>query len=133
LVVRTYVEEEWDEDFLQEVDMGVPERQWGLLMSEGWEVDGERMESAVDMVVEEAVRRGIWGQEGLVEIVLGGEEGMEGWKDGLLGKKERRVVVGELDDRFGIVEECEESASSDEGDDSDEASESEDDEDMDRT
>lgn len=76
ILVRTYLSEDLDLDthpwLDDELDNGVPEECWGLLSREGWHVDGERMESAVDMVITEGIRRGLDVQKYYLDFVLYG-------------------------------------------------------------
>lgn len=76
ILVRTYLSEDLDTDthpwLDDEIDNGVPEEEWGLLSREGWHMDGKRMESAVDMVIMESIRRGLDVQKYYLEFVLYG-------------------------------------------------------------
>ncbi|KAF9691146.1 hypothetical protein EKO04_010919 [Ascochyta lentis] len=76
LVVRTYLSEDLDTDthtwLDDELDNGVPEEEWGLLCREGWHMDGARMDSAVDMVIVEGIRRGLDVQKYYLEFVTYG-------------------------------------------------------------
>lgn len=76
LVLRTYLGEDLDTDMhpwlLDEIDNGVPEEEWGVLSREGWDVDGKRMDSAVDVVVMEGIRRGLDVQRHYLDFVLYG-------------------------------------------------------------
>ncbi|KZM19091.1 uncharacterized protein EKO05_0010242 [Ascochyta rabiei] len=76
IVVRTYLSEDLDTDthtwLDDELDNGVPEEEWGLLCREGWHMNGERMESAVDMVIMEGMRRGLDVQKYYLEFVTYG-------------------------------------------------------------
>ncbi|KAF2826591.1 hypothetical protein CC86DRAFT_266524, partial [Ophiobolus disseminans] len=81
MLVQTYPMHELDTDAFpwldDDVDTGIPPTQWGMMMKEGWSVDGARMESCVDLVVEEGVRRELHVQGRLLEFVefgYGGEE-----------------------------------------------------------
>ncbi|KAF3032379.1 hypothetical protein E8E12_002381 [Didymella heteroderae] len=82
ILVRTYVSEDFDLDthpwLDDEIDNGVPEEFWGLLLREGWSVDGKRMESAVDMVITEGIRRGLDVQKYYLDFVLYGFVDEEG-------------------------------------------------------
>jgi hypothetical protein len=121
MVTRTYAIEDLDTEgqpwLDDEMDNGVPEEEWGLLSREGWLEDGEYMESAVDMVIKEGVRRGLHVQEKFLDFVLWGsvdEQGSNvpvprrgrrgvgmvevGWP----GKEERLEAVRELDERFDV-------------------------------
>jgi hypothetical protein len=76
LVVRTYLTEDLDVDthmwLDDEIENGVPEEWWGILSREGWHMDGARMESAVDMVITEGLRRGLNVQQWYLDFVLYG-------------------------------------------------------------
>jgi hypothetical protein len=76
LLVRTYLSEDLDLDthpwLDDEIDNGVPEECWGLMSREGWHMDGKRMESAVDMVITEGIRRGLDVQKYYLDFVLYG-------------------------------------------------------------
>ncbi|KAF2022735.1 hypothetical protein EK21DRAFT_82537 [Setomelanomma holmii] len=123
LVVRTYLTGELDLDALpwldDEVENGVPEEWWGIQTREGWHSDGGKMESAVDMVIAEGIRRGLHVQQNLLDFVLYGyleENGKNAkvarrWradrkvveKDGWPGKEERDTVIKRLNEQFGIA------------------------------
>jgi hypothetical protein len=82
LLVRTYLSDDLDLDthpwLDDEIDNGVPEECWGLMSREGWHMDGKRMESAVDMVITEGIRRELDVQKYYLDFVLCGfidEEG----------------------------------------------------------
>ncbi|KAF2629197.1 hypothetical protein BU25DRAFT_456890 [Macroventuria anomochaeta] len=76
ILVRTYLSEDLDTDthtwLDDEIDNGVPEEEWGLLSREGWHMDGKRMDSAVDMVIMEGIRRGLDVQRYYLDFVLYG-------------------------------------------------------------
>jgi hypothetical protein len=76
MVVCTYLTEDLDTDGFplldDEVENGIVEEEWGLLSREGWHMDGERMESAVDMVIMEGFRRGLDVQQYYLDFVLHG-------------------------------------------------------------
>lgn len=76
MVVRTYLTEDLDVDahawLDDELENGVPEEWWGIMMREGWHPDGARMESAVDMVITEALRRELNVQQWYLDFVLYG-------------------------------------------------------------
>ncbi|KAH6638826.1 hypothetical protein C7974DRAFT_387387 [Boeremia exigua] len=76
ILVRTYLSEDLDTDthtwLDDEVENGVPEEQWGLLSREGWDVEGKRMESAVDIVIMESIKRGLDVQKYYLDFVLYG-------------------------------------------------------------
>lgn len=76
ILVRTYLSEDLDTEahtwLADETENGVPEEEWGLLCREGWHVDGKRMESAVDMVIMEGIRRGLDVQKYYLDFVLYG-------------------------------------------------------------
>jgi hypothetical protein len=82
ILVRTYLSEDLDLDthpwLDDEIDNGVPEEFWGLLSREGWHMDGQRMESAVDMVITEGIRRGLDVQRHYMDFVLYGFVNEEG-------------------------------------------------------
>jgi hypothetical protein len=123
MVIRTYLMEELDTDALpwldDEVDNGVPEEWWGIMMREGWHMDGSRMESAVDMVIMEGIRRELHVQQYFLDFVLHGYVDNDGrnmpvvrkWRGdqkvveskGWPGKEARQKVIVDLDERFGIV------------------------------
>jgi hypothetical protein len=123
VVVRTYLMGDLDPDAVpwidDEADNDVPEEEWGLMMKEGWCVDGKRMESAVDVVIAEGVRRELHVQQDLLDFVLQGYLD-EDWKnssvarrsriekkmvvrEGWPGKGTRQKVVAHLNERFGLV------------------------------
>jgi len=121
LVVRTYPADDMDTDTMpwldDEVDNEVPERLWGIQMKEGWDPNGGRMESCVDMVIAEGVRRELHVQKHLLNFVRFGHE-----KDMRVARKWRghkakvvempaplsRSQVGKvvemIEGRFGFIE-----------------------------
>jgi hypothetical protein len=122
LVIRTYLTGELDLDanpwLDDEVENGVPEEWWGIQMREGWHPEGGKMESAVDMVIAEGVRRGLHVQQYLLDFVLYGYLDDDGrnakvarrWRgdrkvvevEGWPGKEERVNAIQSLDVRFGV-------------------------------
>jgi hypothetical protein len=76
IVVRTYLSEDLDTDthtwLDDETENGVPEEEWGLLSREGWHMDGKGMDSAVDMVIMEGIRRRLDVQKYYLEFVTFG-------------------------------------------------------------
>ena len=76
ILIRTYLNEDLDTDMHtwldDELDNAVPEEEWGLLCREGWRIDGKRMDSAVDMVVLESIRRGLDVQKYYMEFAIYG-------------------------------------------------------------
>lgn len=123
LVRRTYWSEDLDTEtyewLLDAEDAMVPELFWGIMMREGREPYGERMESVVDMVIAEGVRRELHLQGRLLEFVVGGhvdgdgrnlarrgERGrgkkveMKGWPS----KVERDEAIANLDKKLGLVD-----------------------------
>ncbi|KAF1834000.1 hypothetical protein BDW02DRAFT_622468 [Decorospora gaudefroyi] len=122
-LVRTYPMDELDFERLEWLDdpedNGVPEEEWGLLAFEDWDEDGERMEMAFDMLVTEAVRRGLHVQQYLLDFVLYGFVDGEGRnvpvprllrkdcevvvpREGWPAKGVRDAVIKGLDGRFGV-------------------------------
>jgi len=132
MVVRTYLSDDLDTDAQgwldDEMANGVPEEEWGLLSREGWEPGGAKMESAVDMVVDESIRRGLHVQQYYLDFVLYGYvDPVTGsnlpapklWardrqvtvpKEGWPGKETRERLIARLDRRYLVVkaEEAEE-------------------------
>lgn len=76
ILVRTYLSEDLDTEthtwLDDELENGVPEEEWGLLSREGWHADGEQMDSAVDMVIMEGIRRGLDVQKYYLDFILYG-------------------------------------------------------------
>ena len=76
IVVRTYLSGDLDTDthtwLDDETENGVPEEEWGLLSREGWHMDGKGMDSAVDMVIMEGIKRGLDVQKYYLEFVTFG-------------------------------------------------------------
>lgn len=76
VVVRTYLSEDLDTEthtwLDDELDNGVPDEEWGLLRREGWHIDGKSMDSAVDMIIMESIRRGLDVQKYYLEFLLYG-------------------------------------------------------------
>ena len=76
ILVRTYLSKDLDTDthpwLDDEIENGVPEEEWGLFFREEWHMDGKRMESAVDMVITEGIRRGLEVQKYYLDFVLYG-------------------------------------------------------------
>ncbi|KAF3009657.1 hypothetical protein E8E13_007896 [Curvularia kusanoi] len=83
LVVRTYLTEDLDTEMHpwleDEIENGIPEEEWGILSREGWDMDGERMDSALEMVIMEGMRRSLGVHRWYLDFVLYGfvDEGGE--------------------------------------------------------
>lgn len=125
MLVQTYLTEDLDTDthpwLDDELENGVPEEEWGLMCKEGWDVDGGRMESAVDMVITEGIRRELHVQQYFLDFVMvgfvdpvtgrnlpqprrwGGESGIvvpdEGWPT----EEVRSRFLKDLDERFRVL------------------------------
>jgi hypothetical protein len=124
MLVRTYPMGDLDADGIpwldDEVDNGVPWEEWGLLMKEGWTQYGARMESVVDMIITEGIRRELHIQQDLLDFVMCGYVDREGknlpikrrarrekkmvGKEGWKTKLERRHALDALHKRFMGVE-----------------------------
>lgn len=124
ILVHTYLTDDLDTDthpwLDDEVENGVVEEEWGLLYREGWDMDGARMESPVDMVITEGIRRGLNVQQYLLDFISYGfvdeETGMNVpvprmWrgerrvmvkKEGWLKKSARESLISGLDERFAL-------------------------------
>lgn len=122
MVVRTYVSGDLDTDahgwLDDETENGVPEEESGLLSREGWELGGAKMESAVDMVITEGIRRGLHVHQYYLDFVLYGYvDPVTGknlptprlWardnevtvpKEGWPGKETRERLIASLDRRY---------------------------------
>lgn len=76
MLVCTYLTEDLDTDTFplldDEIENWIVEEEWGLLSREGWHMDGERMESPVDMVIMEGFRRDLNVQQYYLDFVLYG-------------------------------------------------------------
>jgi hypothetical protein len=76
MMIRTYMSEDLDTDthtwLDDEIDNGIPEEEWGLLCREGWDMYGERLEPAVNMVMMESIRRDLNPQRYLLDWALYG-------------------------------------------------------------
>ncbi|KAL1593682.1 hypothetical protein SLS60_010413 [Paraconiothyrium brasiliense] len=76
ILVKTYHEEDIDIDanpwLGDETENGVPLEDTGLLSREGWVLEGDRMESPVDMVGMEAINRGLDVQQYLIDFMIYG-------------------------------------------------------------
>jgi hypothetical protein len=63
MLVRTYPHDELDLDthtwLEDEIDNGVPNEEHGMLCHEDWDTDGDRLEPALDIVIMEAINRGL--------------------------------------------------------------------------
>ncbi|KAL5113587.1 hypothetical protein ACEQ8H_008535 [Pleosporales sp. CAS-2024a] len=90
---------------------GVDEPEWGLLSKEGWDENGAEMLPAVDLLVQEGVRRELHLQRCVLDFVMMGFAGgvRRRWRSGerlydgwLVGREKGEVVRG-LDRRFGLV------------------------------
>jgi hypothetical protein len=123
MIIRTYPTEELDTDTFpwidDEVDNGVPEEYWGILMREGWNVLGARMENAVNMVFSESIRRELHVQKQLLDFIMFGHVDDDGtslpvvrrWRgdrktverEGWPGMGVRERTIKDLDERFGVV------------------------------
>jgi hypothetical protein len=124
MIVKTYINDELDLDnhgwLDDEVDNNVPEEQWGLLSLEGWDEGGEKMDTAVDMVIMEGARRGLNVHQYLLDFVLYGwvdrvtgenlplpkklrrDKRVVVPREGWPGKEERVSIIKGLDIRFGL-------------------------------
>jgi hypothetical protein len=119
ILVRTYLSEDLDTDthtwLDDELDNGVPEEEWGLLCREGWHVEGKKMDSAVDMIIMEGIRRGLDVHKHCLEFVMYGCVGEHGrnvptptvWRVGTgagvvmrgwPSQKDRKLVLARLDE-----------------------------------
>ncbi|KAF2871283.1 hypothetical protein BDV95DRAFT_494585 [Massariosphaeria phaeospora] len=143
LLIRTYPSAEldtanhaWLDD---EVDAGMPFEEFGRLMTEGRVVDGRRMESPVDMLVMEGVRRGLGLHRYLWDFLLWGcvewetgenvpvprrllrDRGVGDRGEGWPRERERRGVVNAARKRYGavVVEDGDENEDEDEDEDVD--------------
>ncbi|KAF2125320.1 hypothetical protein P153DRAFT_299766 [Dothidotthia symphoricarpi CBS 119687] len=125
ILVRTYLTEDLDTDthpwLDDELDNGVPEEEWGLMCKEGWDVDGKRMESGVDMVITEGIRRELHVQQhyldfvmfGFVDSATGknlpqprrwrGDKGIVVPEEGWPTEEFRISILEGLDERFGVL------------------------------
>ncbi|KAF1969617.1 hypothetical protein BU23DRAFT_582526 [Bimuria novae-zelandiae CBS 107.79] len=76
LMIKTYHEMDLDLDenpwLADEVETGIPTEESGILMKEGWDPEGDRMDSPVDMVGMEGVRRGLDTQMYLIDFLTYG-------------------------------------------------------------
>lgn len=76
MLVKTYTEEDLDIDanswLGDETENGVPFEETGLLCREGWDLEGDRLESAVDMVSMEAVTRALDVQQHFLDFMTYG-------------------------------------------------------------
>jgi hypothetical protein len=123
MVIRTYLMEELDTDTFpwidDEVDNGVPEEYWGILMKEGWDMQGMRMENALDMIFSEGIKRELQVQRHLLDFVMYGHVNDDGttlpvvrrWRgdrkiverEGWPGMGVREKLTKDLDERFRVV------------------------------
>lgn len=55
-----------------EADNGVPRDEWGLMMKEDWHPDADRMDSAVDLIIDEGLRRDLNVLEHLMDMMIYG-------------------------------------------------------------
>jgi hypothetical protein len=120
LLLRTYLPEDLDLEthpWLADPDMhDVLQDEIGLLCREGWHSRGRRMETAVDMVIVEGIRRGLHVQQYLLDFVLYGTVGRNGeniplprrWRadkgimmpaEGWPVESVRRAMLARLDER----------------------------------
>jgi hypothetical protein len=126
MLVRTYLSTDLDTDghpwLENEVDNGVPEQEWGILSREGWLIDGERLEPAIDMVMMEAIRRDLDPQKHLLDWSLYGffdSHKMENIPAPRKWRRDKKIhvpsepwpleqarknVIGKLDRKIGAVQ-----------------------------
>lgn len=82
LLIRTYLNGDLDTNthtwLDDELYNGVPEEEWGLLCKDGWHVDGKRMDSVVDMIISEGIRRGLDVQKYYLEFAVYGSVDLTG-------------------------------------------------------
>jgi hypothetical protein len=124
LVVRTYLTEDLDTDthpwLDDEIDNGVPQEWWGIMCREGWHMNGARMESAVDMLITEGLRRELHVQQYYLDFVTYGHVDVETGKnlpalrllrrdkmavlpvEGWPGKRERENMIKRLNELCGF-------------------------------
>jgi hypothetical protein len=123
MIVRTYLTADLDTDTFSwiddEIDNGISEEYWGILMKENWDEEGERMECALDMVVAEGVGRELHVQRHFLDFVKYGyvngegknEKVVRGWRgdrktverEGWPRAGVREKTIKDLDERFGVV------------------------------
>jgi hypothetical protein len=123
MLVRTYLTSDLDTEAFgwinDEIDNGIPEKYWGILMKENWDEESERMECVLDMVVAEGVRRELHVQRHLLDFVTYGQVDGERknkkvvrrWRgdrktverEGWPGAGVREKAIKELDEMFGVV------------------------------
>jgi hypothetical protein len=76
IMIRTYEQQDLDLDthtwLDNEDDNGVPEQEWGLMCKEGFHVNGNRLEPAVDMIIMEGIERGLHPEQYLLDFVTYG-------------------------------------------------------------
>lgn len=81
MVARTYPEDELDEDnfpwFDDDDDPFVSDSEPGILSREGWEMDGEHIESALDLVIMEGLSRTLHFQKYYADFVTYGNVNVE--------------------------------------------------------
>lgn len=102
MVIRTHHPSELnldDHDWMDnEVENNVDEWEWGMMTRERWSDRGGPMESVVDMVIHEGIRRGLHVQQYYLDFVLYGYVNMDTGENLPLPRKWRRdkeVVVPE--------------------------------------
>lgn len=93
-IVQTYPTLDVDTDTFpwldDELDTGIPQLLWGIQYKDNWSHTGERMESCVDMVIAEGVRRELNVQRDLLEFVV------EGYGRGAMVNKRWRKGMREM-------------------------------------
>ncbi|KAF2179842.1 hypothetical protein K469DRAFT_715936 [Zopfia rhizophila CBS 207.26] len=81
MVIHTYPTADLDTDnhpwLADEIENGVPEEYWGILSKEGWNptvdfTENIRLESALDLVIKEGIRRGLRIGKDLLDYVMYG-------------------------------------------------------------
>jgi hypothetical protein len=125
MIIRTYLTEELDTDAYpwleDEVETTMTVEEWGVLRRENWDMFGKIMESGVDMLLREGVRRGLNIQQWVLDFVLYGYVNLNGsgrnlpiprlWREqqrpvvpdeGWMGECEMEGLVEELDGRFKV-------------------------------
>lgn len=101
-LVRTYQTDDLDTNthpwLDDEIDNGIPEELWGLLTKEGWDTDGARMETAVDMVIVEGHRRQLHQQQQFLDYITYGYVDSGTWENiplPIFVKKGNKIFVSE--------------------------------------
>lgn len=126
MAIKTYISDDLDTDthpwLDDEFENGIDPQFWGLLSRENYDVEGQSMDSCVDLVVFEGIRRRLhvekWyldfilygyvdpetGENTLAPKIWRGDKEVKVLERGLPGEQDKRIVIKEFEVNLGITE-----------------------------